>query len=349
VTKVKPTPCPPPQTYRILDNGWRQWIAENRLRDCTPQSMLATMVAEGLSPQESHFAISQIESDPIFLAAREHQKLLRKLESVVTNQQCLWETDPHYAIIEKRETIPPDEFVERYVRGCRPVVLTGITADWPAMRRWSPDFLKRSFGNLTVEIQAERSADGRYEENKSQHRRMQRLGDFVDRVLSGGPTNDYYMTANNEVLRQPEFSHLLDDIGTLPEICDRSQLSRLSSVWFGPSGTVTPLHHDALMLFHTQVVGRKRWRFISPLDIPNLYNFNGVFSPIDVDKPDLARFPLFARTKMLEVVVEPGETIFLPLAWWHHVTSLDVCISFSYSNLRVPNHFQYANPTMSHW
>lgn len=134
VTKIKPTPCPPPQTYRMLDDGRRQWVAENRLRDCTPQSMLATMTAEGLSPQDSHFAINQIESNPIFLTAREHQKLLRKLESVVANQQRLWETDPNYTTVEKRETIPKDEFVERYVRGRRPVVLTGITADWPAMR-----------------------------------------------------------------------------------------------------------------------------------------------------------------------------------------------------------------------
>lgn len=27
------------------------------------------------------------------------------------------------------------------------------------------------------------------------------------------------------------------------------------------------------------IVGRKRWRFISPLETPKLYNFNGVFSP----------------------------------------------------------------------
>jgi ribosomal protein L16 Arg81 hydroxylase len=142
---------------------------------------------------------------------------------------------------------------------------------------------------------------------------------------------------------------LLDDIGTLPSICDRAQLSRSSSFWFGPAGTVTPLHHDTLMLFHTQVVGRKRWRFISPLQTPKLYNFNGVFSPIDVDKPDLARFPLFADVTMLEVVVEAGETVFLPLGWWHQVTSLDVSLSFSYSNLTIPNQFSYANPTMPDW
>jgi len=347
--RIKPTPPPQPVDYRPLDDGWRQWIAENRLRDCTAESMIAAMVAAGLNAHESRVAVTEIEHNPIFLAAQRHQELLRKLESVMANQQCLWESAPNYAAVEKRGAVADAEFIARYVRGSRPVVLTDLTADWPAMRRWSPDDLKKRFGHLSVEIQAERNVDTRYEENKLAHRREQRLCDFVDRVLLGGPTNDYYMTANNEALRQPGFAPLLEDVGSLPAICDRAQLANSSSFWFGPAGTVTPLHHDTLMLFHTQIVGRKRWRFISPLETPKLYNFNGVFSPIDVDRPDLARYPRFAEVTMLEVVVEPGETVFLPLGWWHQVTSLDISMSFSFSNLSIPNHFHFTNPTMAHW
>ena len=157
------------------------------------------------------------------------------------------------------------------------------------------------------------------------------------------------MTANNEALRRPEFAPLLADIGTLPSICDRAELPRLSSFWFGPAGTNTPLHHDSIMLFHTQVVGRKRWRFISPLESPKLYNFNNVSSPIDIDRADLARYPLFSQVKVLEEVAEPGDTVFLPLGWWHQVTSLDVSLSFSYSNLAVPNHYSFANPDIHDW
>ena len=345
----KLTPAPPPISYRAIDDSWRQWIAENRLRDCTVESVITTMIAAGVHPHDAQISVMHMESNPVYLAARRHQELLRKLESVVANQQRLWESAPSYAAVEKRRDVGADEFIERYVRGSRPLVLTDVTADWPAMNRWSPTYLKQHFGHLSVEIQCRRNSDARYEENKLDHREMQPFGDFIERVLSGGPTNDYYMTANNEALRQPGFAPLLDDIGTLPSICDRAQLSRSSSFWFGPAGTVTPLHHDTLMLFHTQVVGRKRWRFISPLQTPKLYNFNGVFSPIDVDKPDLARFPLFADVTMLEVVVEAGETVFLPLGWWHQVTSLDVSLSFSYSNLTIPNQFSYANPTMPDW
>ena len=105
----------------------------------------------------------------------------------------------------------------------------------------------------------------------------------------------------------------------------------------------------SIMLMHTQVVGRKRWRFISPLETPRLYNFNGVFSQVDLDRPDLARYPLFGEATVLDIVLEPGETVFLPLGWWHHVTSLELSLSFSFSNLAVPNEFEYLNPSITNW
>lgn len=345
-------PAPRPRAVaplRALDDGWRQWIAENRLRDCTPESMLVTMTQAGLDPVACRSAIHAMETNPVFLAARKMQQMQRKLESVVENQQRVKQLDPHYAQVDKRAHVPLEEFLERYVRGCRPLVLTGVTRDWPAMQRWSPQDLAARFGHLDVEIQAERSADPNYEQNKLQHRRRVRLSHFVAQVLSGGASNDYYLTANNEALREPGFAPLLDDIGSLPEICDRAELANRASFWFGPAGTVTPLHHDTLMLFHTQIVGRKRWRFISPLQTPLLYNHFEVYSPIDLDAPDLARYPRLCEATVLEVIAEPGDTVFLPLGWWHQVKALDVSLSFSYSNLALPNHYPFTNPTIRDW
>ena len=345
-------PCPPPRKVAPatpIDDGWVQWIAENRLRNCTPESMLATMVGAGVDAGEGAAAIAAMENDPVYLAGRKVQQLQYKLESVMANQQKLLEMAPDYERVQKRKNVSQGEFLERYVRGSRPLVLAGAAADWPAMKRWSPQDLKARFGHLDVQVQAERGADPKYEQNKLEHQRQVRLADFVDQVLAGGASNDYYLTANNEVLRRPEFAPLLADIGTLPKICDRALLTERASFWFGPAGTITPLHHDAVMLFHTQIVGRKRWRFISPLDTPRLYNHYDVYSPIDLDAPDLVRYPDFKGVKVLEVVAEPGDTVFLPLGWWHQVTSLDVSLSFSYTNLAVPNQYTFKNPTIRNW
>jgi hypothetical protein len=349
LTSPAPRPRPVVVTGRPLDDSWRQWVAENRLRGCTPESMLATMTGAGLDPQASVAALNELERNPVYLAALRHQQLLRKLESVVGNLQTLWQSSPAYAVIEKRSNLSRDEFVDRYVHGCRPVVIQGLARDWPALQRWSPQDLKQRFGHLEVEVQAERQAAPQYELNKLQHRRRVRLGDFVDQVLANGPSNDHYLTANNELLRRPEFAPLLADIGSLPDYCDASQLPRSCSFWFGPAGTVTPLHHDTLMLFHTQIVGRKRWRFVSPLETPRVYNYYDVYSPVDIDRPDLNRYPDFSRVQVLDVVVEPGETMFLPLGWWHQVSALDLSMSFSYANPAVPNTFSYRNPDIRNW
>jgi len=307
------------------------------------------MTAAGLDPEAAAAAIRAVEQDPIYAAALRMRELRDKLASVMGNLQLMWEQSPLYDHVEKRSRVSRDEFIERYVRGCRPVVLTDVTHDWPAMRRWSPHDLKQRFGHLRVEIQAERSTNQRYEVDKLKHRREVRLGDFVDRVLAMGVSNDEYLTANNELLRRPEFAPLLADVGSLPAVCDRAQLAQRASFWFGPAGTVTPLHHDTIMLFHTQVVGRKRWRFVSPLQTPRVYNHFEVYSDVNLDAVDLDRHPDFAGVKVLEVVVEPGETMFLPLGWWHQVSSLDVSLSFSYSNLDLPNHYTYHNPTITNW
>jgi hypothetical protein len=332
-----------------IDASWTQWIAENRLRDCAPDSMVATMTAAGIDPTEARSALDAMERSPTFLAARRHQQLHRKLESMVGNMLKVQQLTQGGDNVEKRSGVSRDEFIERYAAGCSPVVLTDLARDWPAMQRWSPSYLKERFGGVDVEIQADRNADPKFEENKLEHRRTVRLADFVDMVVGGGATNDYYLTANNEVLRRPELAPLLEDIGSMPPFCRPADLARSASFWFGPAGTHTPLHHDTLMLLHTQVVGRKRWRFISPLDTPRVYNHNGVFSPIDIDVPDFARYPLFRDVKVHEVVVEPGETIFLPLAWWHQVSGLDISLSLSYTNIDVPNDYTFNNPSITEW
>lgn len=335
--------APPP-----LSPEWRAWVAENAIRSCTPQSMQDTMTRAGMPASVAAAGIQAVLQDPIFQAAIKHQQITRKFVSVMLNHAALLQHDPAYDRIERRAGISRDELFERYCLGNRPVILTDLARDWPAMTRWTPQHLRQRFGDIEVEVQAGRSTDPHYEVNKAQHRRRMRFGEFMDRVTAG-PGNDLYLTANNEALRDSPLRALLNDIGTLPDYLVPERLDSSAFLWIGAQGTVTPLHHDTVHLLHLQVQGRKRWRFISPMETPLVYNVNGVFSPVDIDAPDLSRYPAFAQARVLDVVVEPGEAIFLPLAWWHHVVSLDTCISLSLSNLRLPNQFEYANPTLRDW
>ena len=341
VLSLCPPPLDEPQVIKPLDDGWRQWLAENAMLGNSQASMLARIREAGIDPAQASGYLSVITHDPLFRAGQKMRDRYTRFGRAMLNVQAVRESDPLYGHVEKRSRVSRDEFIERYVRGCRPVVLTDLAHDWPAMQRWSFAEFKRRFGNLTVQVQSGRDADADYEVNKVRLRRDTNFAAFLDRVATSGETNDEYLTASNEILRRPEFMSLLDDIGSLPDFCNRAAMSRSASLWVGPAGTRTPLHHDTLMLLHTQIVGRKRWRFVSPLSGPQVYNDFDVYSPVDFEKLDLARFPEAAKVKVLDVVVEPGETMFLPLAWWHQVSSLDRCISLSFTNLDVPNEFDF--------
>lgn len=332
-----------------LDAAWWQWLAENRLLDTPVESIVQTMVEQGFDRDMSLAAIAELDAHPVTRAARNHQQLLRKLESVTRNLQAVWQSTPGWDAVEKRPMPTRDAFLRDYAYACRPVVLTDVADDWPARTQWTPERLAQRFGELPVEIQDGRDGDPRFEENKTALRKTVRFADFLARIGAGDATNDCYLTANNELLKRPEFASLFDDVGKLPAVTDPARLRGSSFFWVGPRGTRTPLHHDTVMLFHAQLVGAKRWRLVSPLDTPAVYNYHGVFSPVDLAAPDLARYPRMAGVRVLDVVVEAGETLFLPLGWWHQVEALDVSVSMSFTNLALKNDYRFDDPTMRHW
>ena len=72
-----------------------------------------------------------------------------------------------------------------------------------------------------------------------------------------------------------------------------------------------------------QVTGRKRVVLYSPKDATNLY-LNGDKSEIlDIDNPDLQKYPKFEKAVAYECLLEPGEVLFIPALWFHNVISLD--------------------------
>jgi hypothetical protein len=102
------------------------------------------------------------------------------------------------------------------------------------------------------------------------------------------------------------------------------------SIWIG-NRTIASAHFDAPNNLACCVVGTRRFTLFPPEQIFNLYP--GPLDPtpggqavsvVNFEDPDFDRFPRFraALEAALVAEVEPGDAVFVPSMWWHHVQGL---------------------------
>ncbi|XP_076000225.1 lysine-specific demethylase 8 isoform X2 [Genypterus blacodes] len=233
-----------------------------------------------------------------------------------------------------RVTCPSlESFRTNHLLPLRPVILEGITAHWPALsqRPWSIEYLRSVAGCRTVPVEV----GSRYtDEEWSQT--LLTVGEFIDRYIlskDGGKSLGYL--AQHQLFDQiPE---LKEDI-CIPDYCclgeggDDDDIT--VNAWFGPGGTVSPLHQDPQQNFLAQVVGSKYVRLYSPEDTDKLYPHQSQLlhntSQVEVENPDELRFPEFAKAPYQECVLRPGDVLFIPVRHWHYVRSLELSFSVSF-------------------
>lgn len=194
---------------------------------------------------------------------------------------------------------------------------------------------------MAVEVQADRDRNPNFEIEQHNHRRNILLAEYIDRISSIGG-NDLYMTANNHLLKNPDFRSLLDDIEPL-DYLSMPEVIGSSYFWLGGSGANTPLHHDPVNIMMAHLYGRKHWRLVDPRYTNRIYNHISVYSEIDLEHPDYDRYPLAKDVPVVDAILEPGELLFVPIGWWHQVKCLNASISISFTNFIYPNRFSLEN------
>lgn len=332
-----------------LSNEHKRIIASQKLSRRPDNDIINLLVKMGADIDLVKKEVQEINQNPYFQAGQEFVQSLEKLESQLKNQEKLASLSSKYGKIERKSSPSRQYFLENYYAANYPVILTNIMHGWRALQLWNPQYLKEKYGEVEVEIQANRNSDPEYELQVDKHRKKMFLKDYVQSIQTGGKTNDYYMVANNQNLDKSDLKNLLTDIDIFPEYLDPANSQQRIFFWFGPGGTITPLHHDTSNIILAQVYGRKLIKMISPDQSPLLYNYRGVFSKVDCAHPDYEKYPLYSQVKSIEVILEPGEAIFIPVGWWHYVEALDVSISVSFTNFVFPNHYEWKFPQINRY
>jgi hypothetical protein len=250
--------------------------------------------------------------------------------------------------IPRRHRIGSEAFLRDHYALNRPVLLAGEVADWPAVRRWTPDYLKAAVGHRSVQVQTARNADPDYERNMAAHSRTLAFDAFIGQIAGPGAGNDTYLTAYNSAANVQSLAMLDADLGFLDDYLSTGAEAPRGMPWIGPAGTFTPLHHDLTNNLLLQIVGRKRVLLAAPGETPKLYNDCGVYSRVgDLTAPDaLARFPDLEGIRIHALVLAPGDALFIPVGWWHQVTALDFSVTLTHTNFRWPNDFHTTYPAL---
>jgi lysine-specific demethylase 8 len=218
-------------------------------------------------------------------------------------------------------------FQSAHVVPRRPVVLQGMFSEWPALRRWSPEYLRNTFPEAVVTtIRAEAGRVVMHGEKGAIEEPMQ-LGDYLDSLSADAP--DRYLTSPLRNLPDA----LRGDVPP-PPYCAAASWQN-GNLWIGAAGTIARMHRDLADNLHTLVFGRKRVTLVAPRQSALVYP-HGLFDSfpngcrVDIERPDFTRFPKLRGVETLVTELEPGDAIYIPRRWWHHVRTLELSASVNY-------------------
>lgn len=230
-----------------------------------------------------------------------------------------------------------------FLRDDKPVILKGVARDWPLVSAGlrgpatAMDYLLSFYdGKPVVGYTCAPEVGGRYFYNDNvdglnfERTRVQ-LTDYFDKIRDGlgdERAQSYYVGSTDVDIYLPGFSEENHLVLNDPMF---EANKPVVSIWLGNRTTATA-HYDMSNNIACCLVGRRRFTLFPPEQVGNLYPGpleptpgGQVVSMVDFRNPDFGRYPRFAEALETAQVaeLEPGDILFYPALWWHHVEALN--------------------------
>lgn len=235
--------------------------------------------------------------------------------------------------IARVERLGAEDFLHHFYAPGRPVIVAHALDDWPALERWTPEYLRTVVGAAPIAYQGGRTEAPDFEPAKDRHRRTMPFDGFID-TIAAGSGDTAYITAYNSHANAAALKPLMADTRPLPWLAGGEGM-----LWIGPAGTFTPLHFDLTNTLLAHVTGTKRIVLLPPSETPHLANTRHVFSDVhDVTDPAmLARYPAAATARRFDFDLQAGELLFIPIGWWHQVRATSFSTMLTFTDFLWPN------------
>jgi hypothetical protein len=224
--------------------------------------------------------------------------------------------------VDTVESISPEDFKKKYYNTMKPVVIKGLAKKWPAYRKWNWDYFIETVGDKEVGVYNNIKSDSYTPINTADD--YMKFGDYLRRVKQG--PLDLRIFLFNIFQHAPQ---VVNDF-TWPDELMKGFVKKYPMLFVGGEGSVTHMHFDIDMshILHTQFAGKKRvllfpheeqyklyrkpWEVLS---LANYANYNNAF--------DYESFPAVKKAQGYEVILEHGDTLFMPAGFWHHMEYIE--------------------------
>jgi len=222
------------------------------------------------------------------------------------------------------DTIEPEVFRKEYYEPGVPVVIKNLSHNWSAYTKWNWDYFKQLVGDKKVPLYNNVKSDAYTPINTADDYKT--FGEYIDMIKSGPAAWRIFLF--NIFDHAPQ---LIKDF-TWPEHLMKGFIKKYPMLFTGGAGSITHMHYDIDLshILHTQFGGRKRvlmfpykeqhklyrkpWEVLSLADFSNYYVEGNV---------DYEKFPALKLAEGFDFILEPGDTLFMPAGYWHHMEYLE--------------------------
>lgn len=219
-----------------------------------------------------------------------------------------------------------------------PFIVRGIARDWPLVRAGIEEggagaraYLLRHARNRRFEVNiGEPGRGGRlfYDDKMAMNFRMGKasLADIFAGIDANADKPDAPLIYLSSLTIEDYFEGLQES-NRIDLLGRRTR----DSIWIG-TRTEIAAHNDVPDNLAVCAVGRRRFTLFPPEVFADLYlgplentPAGRAVSMVDFSNPDLGRYPRFSNAlKQAQIAeLEPGDALFIPSMWYHHVQALD--------------------------
>ncbi|MFT4093938.1 MAG: cupin-like domain-containing protein [Niabella sp.] len=224
--------------------------------------------------------------------------------------------------VDAVETISPKDFKAQYYNTGKPLVIKGLSKQWPAYTQWNWDYFIGIVGDKKVGVYNNVKSDSYTPINTADA--YMKFGEYLEMVKKG-PV-DLRIFLFNIFQHAPQ---IVKDFSWPDELMG-GFVKKYPMLFVGGEGAITHMHFDIDLshILHTQFVGRKRVLLFpfeeqhklyrKPWEVLSLANYANYYQHFDYE-----HFPAVKMAKGYEIILEHGDTLFMPAGYWHHMEYID--------------------------